>query len=102
MRETAAQLRARADDLEAQATYAKWRAKGYWCGYTFGKGGGCSEEWLITVPCPQHTPTYRDEYSGGHETCRNCYGKGTIQVLRKIPAPQYDAPTPPEEYTPYE
>lgn len=92
-------LRKRAAALEQEARYAEWR-KGFFCGYKFGPTGKCYEEWLVVVPCPDHTPYHRDEYGSG-QSCPNCRGSsGNIRTFRSIRAPQYDAPRPPEKYTP--
>lgn len=95
MSETPQELRERAAALEQQAEDAETRRTGFWCGYVWDMSGCCFEEWLITVPCPDHTKSYTDDY-GSWVSCRNCTSMdGTNRVPRRIPAPQHDAPRPP-------
>lgn len=75
--------------------------QGFFVGYHFDQGGRCWEHWLVEQPCGDHEEPYTDEYNYGVNFCRCCNTRrGIVKVLRRVRAPQYDAPKPPEVYTP--
>lgn len=96
---TAAELRARADALEAEEHEARVMERASSLGIRWDSHTGeAYEEFLERVPCPggpygPHERSYTDEY-GSRQYCTTCRGSGTVTATHKFRRPNYDAPRP--------